>query len=252
MSRTATVPAETDLLCEHCGYTLNGLPDDSRCPECGEPIAPSTSANPRKEFHPRDWFLATTQILFRPTTFFRSLQTRTGGNEARYFAWAFYIVTAMLIQITVWMHLNLFSTTGNWLGIDRVFAWMVPDESKAAMITIAFLFIAVMPIATFFFLDGITRLAAHLSSWEAAYHGLRMPYPAVLRAMYFHAPHYVPATLLVTLTVFGYSRAIKWQWIDATTAEAYLYVLCGEVIVAAIYLFYTYWIAMRNIMYANR
>ena len=32
----------------------------------------------------------------------------------------------------------------------------------------------------------------------------------------------------------------------------YLYVLCGEVIVAAFYLFETYWIAMRNMMYANR
>jgi hypothetical protein len=32
----------------------------------------------------------------------------------------------------------------------------------------------------------------------------------------------------------------------------YLYTLSGEVILAAIYLFWTYWIAMRNIMYANR
>ena len=32
----------------------------------------------------------------------------------------------------------------------------------------------------------------------------------------------------------------------------YLYVLAGEVVVTAIYLFQTYWIGMRNMMYANR
>ncbi|HEV2293007.1 MAG TPA: hypothetical protein VGR35_04075 [Tepidisphaeraceae bacterium] len=31
------VPAEFDLLCEHCGYSLVGLMVD-RCPECGEPF----------------------------------------------------------------------------------------------------------------------------------------------------------------------------------------------------------------------
>jgi len=31
----------------------------------------------------------------------------------------------------------------------------------------------------------------------------------------------------------------------------YLYVLCGEVILAAGYLFMTYWTGMRNLMYAN-
>ena len=33
---------------------------------------------------------------------------------------------------------------------------------------------------------------------------------------------------------------------------SYLYVLCAQVILSAIYLFLTYWTAMRNLMYANR
>lgn len=53
-------------------------------------------------------------------------------------------------------------------------------------------------------------------------------------------------------TVLGYRLALHWGWLSGTTGMVYLYVLCGEVIVAAAYLFNTYWIAMRNLMYANR
>jgi len=31
----------------------------------------------------------------------------------------------------------------------------------------------------------------------------------------------------------------------------YLYVLSAEVVLAALYLFWTYWIGMRNMMFAN-
>src|SRR5205807_6197564 len=37
----ATVPHESDWLCEGCGYVLNGLPGGGRCPECGKPISES-------------------------------------------------------------------------------------------------------------------------------------------------------------------------------------------------------------------
>ena len=52
MTRVApVVPAETDLLCERCGYVLNGLPADGRCPECGTPL--DESVNYRR--HPPAW-----------------------------------------------------------------------------------------------------------------------------------------------------------------------------------------------------
>lgn len=34
-------PDQTALLCEHCGYVLDGLEDRTSCPECGVPIARS-------------------------------------------------------------------------------------------------------------------------------------------------------------------------------------------------------------------
>ena len=52
--------------------------------------------------------------------------------------------------------------------------------------------------------------------------------------------------------MFGYAYLIWNDMVDAvSTTTTYLYVLSAEVVIAAIYLFKTYWIAMRNMMYAN-
>ena len=62
----------------------------------------------------------------------------------------------------------------------------------------------------------------------------------------------LPAALLeagaMAVLVFLAARSV----LDPASATTYLYVLCAEVIVAAAYLFHTYWVGMRNIMYANR
>jgi hypothetical protein len=69
--------------------------------------------------------------------------------------------------------------------------------------------------------------------------------------LYFHAAHYLPVALLAFVTVFGYAWLQQHGIVDGTSATTYLYTLCGEVVVTAFYLFETYWIGMRNIMYAN-
>src|SRR2546421_5437032 len=91
MSRVAPViPAEADLLCEFCGYTLNGLPRESNCPECGMPIASSLG----QKRTPPPWesglrggnllrFLQTSgRIIFHPTAFFRGITTLGDVNRA--------------------------------------------------------------------------------------------------------------------------------------------------------------------------
>jgi hypothetical protein len=82
MTRAASVPAETDPLCEGCGYVLSGLPGDGRCPECGKPLEESAATLRREP----DWeqpdasgsasasalrrFSRTTAAcIFRPTAF---------------------------------------------------------------------------------------------------------------------------------------------------------------------------------------
>src|SRR5580658_3900506 len=41
-------PEETDILCENCGYMLNGLPPSGNCPECGTAIDFSVSERLRQ------------------------------------------------------------------------------------------------------------------------------------------------------------------------------------------------------------
>ncbi len=72
--------------------------------------------------------------------------------------------------------------------------------------------------------------------------------------MYYHAAHYLPVALLAAATVIPYHImvTIKGAWSANATMDLYVYGLCAEVIISAGYLFYTYWIGMRNMMYANR
>jgi hypothetical protein len=109
-----------------------------------------------------------------------------------------------------------------------------------------------MVVAVFVSLWVTTWVAGRLTHWEATYRGLRMPTRAVRRALYYHAAHYVPVGVVVLGTVLGYRELRLREMVSPVTGPMYLYVLCGEVIVAAAYLFKTYWTGMRNIMYANR
>jgi hypothetical protein len=241
MSRVAvSIPAENDLLCEACGYTLNGLPDDSNCPECGKPIAESARAHRTRPLWEREhagflrrFFSTTVDVLFRPSRFYRTLATRGSVGDARTFAMLHMLMTALLVSRAIVGH-------SRWLGLSGTLA-----KVQSSIVGLS------MPL-TFAALMLITLLAARLTAWEAAYRGLRMPRDVVLRGLYYHAAHYVPVAALACATVFGYRYMVDREITTLVTLPTYLYVLSGEVILGAVYLFWTYWIGMRNMMYANR
>src|SRR5947207_10690989 len=96
------VPAESDILCEGCGYVVSGLPIEGRCPECGKPISESLGSQrivpewERPEHRPVTAFFATSwRALFTPTQFYRSLATRRDVSRAVWFARIYWAASAV-------------------------------------------------------------------------------------------------------------------------------------------------------------
>jgi hypothetical protein len=234
-------PEETDILCENCGYMLNGLPASGNCPECGTTIDISVSERFRQPSlwetigDPRPkwlrFLLTTSQIVFHPKRFYRSSTSRGQIDIAYQFAQIHWWISALLFGIAAWFHWRSEAI----LQVLKTLPWV------NAVLFLAF------PLIAFIALAGTIALAARLTAWEARYRGFRLPHNVVLRALYYHSAHILPVALTVFFTCAGYR-----YFVLPAFESAYLYTLCGEVIVAAGYLFNTYWIGMRGWMYANR
>ena len=236
------VPAESSILCEGCGYTLDGLPPDGNCPECGKPVVESTTADGRRPSrwesspaHPiREWLRATLEIILRPSCFFRSLTVRGDAARENRFAQIHWCLAALLFSGAAMQHWNWYA---------GILAGGAPMTLAQALLLI---------VATYVALWGVTSLATRLTTWEARYRGIRLPKPIVRRGLNFHAAHYLPVSLGALLTTGLYRILLQKGVVGLGTANLYLYLLSAEVILAAFYLFWTYWAAMRNMMYANR
>jgi hypothetical protein len=236
MPRVApNVPAETDLLCESCGYTLNGLPPGGNCPECGSPTDSSTSPDVRQPSaweRDRAFFATTAQAIFHPSRFFRQTITRGNLPDAQRFGAIHTAIASALFAGAGILHLSF--EIGHPLSLlaDAI-GWLVLALSTLGLLTMT------------------TRIAARLTTWEATYRGYRLPLPVVQRALAFHAAHYLPVGLAALFTTAAYQIALYVNPNFAIHGIAYLAVLSSEVILGAVYLFNTYWIAMRKMMYAN-
>lgn len=236
------VPAESDVLCETCGYTLNGLPPGANCPECGTPtdlsLALDTRTMPaweREDASPLVRFVRTSaHIIFTPGRFYRTLLTRAPVNRAAVFARVYYVVCSTMLSIAAYLHL------------DWMFQMLLPQPRPGVWWALVFF------VVCYASLEGITRLATRLTSVEATYWGFRLPRKVVMRGLYYHAAHYLPVALITLLTVVGYRTLLDQRVLSPATGTTYLYVLCGEVVLLAGYLFQTYWIGMKNMMRANR
>jgi hypothetical protein len=243
MPRVApVVPAETDLLCEQCGYTLNGLPETGNCPECGDPISNSlgherAAAEVERDPTVRALVATTAQVITRPRAFYRTLATRRDSMAAAHFANVHRIIAGALFGLAAAGHVSWLAASTRGIEIDA--GSFVVLLASAGLLSYAAL-------------RGVTALAGWLSAIEARYWGMRLPHAIVKRGLAFHSAAYLPVGLLAVTVVWGHLLLLDNHLLDFRADTYYLYTLCGLVIVSAIYLFQMYWIAMRNMRYANR
>ena len=175
--------------------------------------------------------------MLRPTRFYRSLATRDSRRHSAIFALIHIAIASVFLGLAAWMHLD-WTRLGSLRSIGAQLPW------RLAIALAAFCFI---------FLEVTTVVAAKLTTWEAAYRGIRLPLNVVRRGLDYHAAHYLPVASLAVATVLAFRLfLLRYPTLGATWWLNYLYILCGEVIICSIYLFRTYWIAMRNMMYASR
>src|SRR5205085_9325028 len=111
MARVApTVPEESALLCEKCGYIVNGIPMDSLCPECAAPIAESLPETRQPPLWERAgpganyFFMTTFQLIVSPTRFFRSMSSRGDSHLSGRFARGHYFIASIFFGLTAWFH----------------------------------------------------------------------------------------------------------------------------------------------------
>jgi hypothetical protein len=260
MSRVApVVPAEADLLCEFCGYTLNGLPPGSNCPECGVPIAASLGQSrqpPQWERVPeignfRAFLHDSLAVIFTPTHFYKTITTRGDPRRAARFGLVHCALASLLFGIAGAIHARLFIGRAG-VGIFNVTLGDLSLGDRTVDLLTSALAALILCISAFLILWGSILAASRLTAWEASYRGYRLPIGVVRRGLSYHAAHYFPVAILTLLTIVGYRIGLALGLFDIMTLTPYLYVLCAEVILFAAYLFQTYWIGMRNMMYANR
>jgi hypothetical protein len=243
----ANVPAESDLLCEACGYVLNGLPQSSNCPECGvaaDESDPSRRGAPAWERRPSlgTFFTTTYEVLFHPHRFYRGLATRAGRGASRVFGMVHLVMASSLFGLAGLVHVIGFIYYGPFGAF----------QSTAIIFNSRPLGFLTFTTATLLMLGITVPIAARLTSWEARYRGYRLPLRVVLRGLDYHTAHYLPVAAMAALTVAGYRWYAGSTRLNLIGDAGYIYIVCGEVIVGAAYLFWTYWIGMRNMMYANR
>ena len=178
------------------------------------------------------------------------MTTRTGLIESRRFALVHDVLACLLFGFAGFVQSEevlLLAGLDDWAGWET---WLSSDPQRSAfyLVTGTLGFAA----AAFIVLTLTVRLAARLTAWEAAMRGLRLSLPVVARGLHYHAAHYLPVALVAAITVGAYHLLRHHQVIPLTYESWYIYLLCGEVVVGAGYLFKTYWIGMRNMMFANR
>lgn len=246
-----TSPTESDLLCESCGYILNGLDarPDGNCPECGEPLATSLNPLARKpapieeHWSPRSFWKTTASVLFRKRRFFRETLARTGDTPSVHrFGTLHRIAAGALFGLAAGAHLAYMGDAMLWTTQPR---WTLSDFLIISAATLVLVALSIL------LLHQVTRLAIWMTEKESKWWGMRLPRTMLVRAMNFHAANYLPVGVLAVAITCGFRVLVESGVLTLGDAVPYLVLLSIAVVVSAIWLFESFVIAMRRIRLAN-
>ena len=236
---STNAPPADATLCVSCGYVLDGLPPDGRCPECGTPIeqtrAVVRSAPAWETVGGVGGFLRTTaDVLLRPVRYWKTFASRPADppqvRRAFWFGTCHAVLAGVLFATAVTLHARLIG-----LGGDTPLA--LPLLAFAVVVTVALL--------------G-KYLASNLTAFESRHRGMRLPQPVVYRVLGYQSAALLPFAVLAATTVGGaVLLAVTRPMLFAINLHVYIGLLAAEAVVGGAYLFWTYWMAMRGIMYAN-
>ncbi len=233
-------PVASDTLCESCGYLLNGLPDSGNCPECGTPVSHSTAALHR---HPPAWesgsrsrfFSTFSAVITRRRAFFQNLSLHADTRRSRYFA-------LICLSLSAWM--NLKTIAAHYLVLELLS--VAPTWASLLFMLLALLLFAIL--AAWW---ALLELVVYLTALEGAFWGLRLPRPIVRRVLHYWTAQIAVASLVLAIIPVGYLLLIVARPDMGLYMSTYLYTLSGAVVVVAIYLFQTYFGAIKAIVHAN-
>lgn len=245
-------PAEGDLLCESCGYILNGLDASARdghCPECGEPLATSVDPSLRRPapietaWTAANFWRTTFSVLLRKRKFFRETLTRTGETPSvRRFGFVHRAIAGSLFGLAAGAHLAYTADAQNWTTQPR---WSTRDFVLIGGFTLVLVALSIA------LLHGVTRLAVWMTEKESRWWGMRLPRAVLVRAMDFHAANYLPVGIMAIVITGGFRLLVESGVLTLGDAVPYLVLLSAAVVVGAFWLFESFVIAMRRIRYAN-
>ena len=171
MPEACSLPDASAVLCEHCGYHLDGLFIDGAgiCPECGTPIAASIRAGhpgspAQRRLTARTWFQTGWLVLRRPRQAFDQMLLRRRSAGELYAANVIFggalIALKPTLAFVATIGLSYGTADSLFFTIAVVVGLMLACECVFALLFgLPYLLLTVL-------CGGVTRLVASLLTWR--------------------------------------------------------------------------------------
>lgn len=231
---------EHTLLCERCGYVIEGLDTEGQCPECAKPIAeslrgdyPGSPWQHRFEFSGivRSWFL----ILRHPIQQSRALKV----NQQETFAmtWLVNFLAAILITPATIIFLITISIIDSGFFANNVIAVVV-----YTLVAMGYWILA----------SSYASLASPRVQLIARWRNQRLTLPVARTAVAYASVGLTLAPIIISASLVLFSALIVLDLGSPIVGQLLVLAWLLSVPAAVVYFEVLLWIACRRLRYRNR